>query len=116
MTLLARIAPPLPGLTARRASRLVERNIMGYRRQWLILLSGFFEPVFYLFGIGYGLGALVPDVAGVDGQPISYGLFVAPALQVPMVVLAAHAAFSTALLWLALKHNARWFAAHLEEV
>lgn len=80
MTILARIAPPLPGLASRRAGRLVERNVMSYRRNWIVLLTGFFEPVFYLFGIGYGLGALVPDVAGVDGRPISYGLFVAPAL------------------------------------
>ncbi len=46
----------------------------------MILLSGFFEPVFYLFGIGYGLGTLIPNVTGPNGQPISYGLFVAPAL------------------------------------
>ncbi len=78
MTVLTRIAPPL--LSSRRASRLVERNIMNYRRNWIILLSGFFEPVFYLFGIGYGIGSLVPSVVGADGQAISYGLFVAPAL------------------------------------
>jgi len=78
MTVLARIAPPM--FSSRRASRLVERNVMNYRRSWWVLLSGFFEPVFYLFGIGYGLGSLVPSVIGSDGQPISYGLFVAPAL------------------------------------
>lgn len=78
MTVLTRIAPPL--LSSRRAGRLVERNIMNYRRNWIILLSGFFEPVFYLFGIGYGIGSLVPSVVGADGRAISYGLFVAPAL------------------------------------
>lgn len=78
MTVLARIAPPL--FSSRRAARLVERNILNYRRSWWVLLSGFFEPVFYLFGIGYGIGSLVPSVVGSDGQPISYGLFVAPAL------------------------------------
>jgi lipooligosaccharide transport system permease protein len=80
MTILARIAPPMPLVSSRRASRVVERNVMSYRRQWMVLLSGFFEPVFYLFGIGYGLGSLVPSVIGPAGQPISYGLFVAPAL------------------------------------
>src|SRR6266550_5478384 len=80
MALITRVAPPFPFMTARRAGRLVERNIMSYRRQWMILLSGFFEPVFYLFGIGYGLGSLVPNVTGPDGNPIAYGLFVAPAL------------------------------------
>jgi lipooligosaccharide transport system permease protein len=80
MTLLARIAPALPLVSSRRAARLVERNVMNFRRSWWVLLSGFFEPVFYLFGIGYGLGSLVPSVVGPDGQAISYGLFVAPAL------------------------------------
>jgi lipooligosaccharide transport system permease protein len=80
VTILTRIAPSIPQFTSRRAARVVERNVMTYRRQWLMLLSGFFEPVFYLFGIGYGLGSLVPSVIGPAGQAISYGLFVAPAL------------------------------------
>lgn len=78
MSSLARIAPwPLGGL---RAARLVERNVMVYRRTWLVIVSGFFEPLFYLLGIGFGLGALVGDVPGPDGRPIPYGVFVAPAL------------------------------------
>jgi lipooligosaccharide transport system permease protein len=65
---------------SRRSWRLIERNLYVYRHGWLILLSGFFEPLFYLLSIGFGLGALVGDVPGPDGQPISYTLFVAPAL------------------------------------
>lgn len=78
-----RIAPALPGFerfVGRRSSRLVERNVMVYRRTWLILVSGFFEPLFYLLGIGFGIGSLVGAVTGPGGQPISYSLFVAPAL------------------------------------
>ena len=45
-----------------RARRLVERNIMVYRHQWLIILSGVFEPIFYLIGIGLGLGAIIDTV------------------------------------------------------
>src|SRR4029078_12885371 len=40
----------------------------------------FFEPLFYLGSIGFGLGALVGTVNGPGGQPISYQLFIAPAL------------------------------------
>jgi lipooligosaccharide transport system permease protein len=65
---------------SRRSWRLIERNLYVYRHGWLILLSGFFEPLFYLLSIGFGLGALVGDVPGPDGEPISYTLFVAPAL------------------------------------
>jgi len=76
-----RLTPALSlGLGSRRSARLVERNIYVYRHQWMMLLSGFFEPLFYLVGIGFGLGALVGTVPGPDGQPIPYQLFVAPAL------------------------------------
>jgi lipooligosaccharide transport system permease protein len=65
--------------TGFRAHRVLERNMMVARRAWTIILSGFFEPVFYLFSIGVGVGALVGDVQ-VDGRSISYAAFVAPAL------------------------------------
>ena len=45
-----------------RARRLVERNIMVYRHQWIVILSGVAEPIFYLFGIGLGLGGLITSV------------------------------------------------------
>lgn len=63
-----------------RAWYLVERNLFVYRRTWTILVSGFFEPLFYLGGIGYGLGRLVGDVTGPGGQAIPYAMFVGPAL------------------------------------
>jgi lipooligosaccharide transport system permease protein len=62
-----------------RAFLLVERNLTIYRRAWLIIASGFFEPVFYLLSIGVGLGALVGAVAD-DGRTIEYTSFVAPGL------------------------------------
>jgi lipooligosaccharide transport system permease protein len=77
-TLATRVAP-LP-LAGSKAGLLVERNFMVYRRLWLLIVSGFFEPVFYLFSIGIGLGTLVGTVAGADGRPIGYTAFVAPAL------------------------------------
>jgi len=67
-------------LGSRRSLRLVERNLFVYKHSWLVLLSGFFEPLFYLLSIGFGLGALVGTVPGPGGQPIPYQLFVAPAL------------------------------------
>jgi lipooligosaccharide transport system permease protein len=78
MTLTTRILPPL--LAGSRAPRLIERNVMVYRRTWLVLVSGFFEPLFYLLGIGFGLGVLIGSVPGPHGEPISYGVFVAPGL------------------------------------
>jgi lipooligosaccharide transport system permease protein len=71
---------PLFAFGSRRALRIIERNLLVYRHGWLVLLSGFFEPLFYLLSIGFGLGRLVGDVAGPGGEPIPYALFVAPAL------------------------------------
>jgi len=76
--LLWRVVPPVL-LEARHGQRLIERNVYVYRRTWMILFSGFFEPVFYLVSIRLGIGALVGDVA-VNGQRVSYAQFVAPAL------------------------------------
>jgi lipooligosaccharide transport system permease protein len=59
----------------RRAIRIVQRNLLVYKHGWLVIVSGFFEPLFYLLSIGIGLGAMVPDIRGV-----SYTAFVAPGL------------------------------------
>jgi len=62
-----------------RAWRLVERNVYVYRREWLLIVSGFFEPVFYLFSIGVGLNHLVGSLE-VAGRSVPYTAFVAPGL------------------------------------
>ncbi len=79
MTLPLRVVPPLM-FGSRRALRLIERNLFVYRRTWIVIVSGFFEPLFYLLSIGFGLGALVGNVPGPGGREIPYQLFIAPAL------------------------------------
>ena len=76
--LLLRMLPP--NLYAGRAWVLMERSVLVYRRSWLIIFSGFFEPLFYLLSFGAGLGALVGGVAGPHGQPLTYPQYIAPAL------------------------------------
>jgi lipooligosaccharide transport system permease protein len=60
---------------------MIERNVMAYRHQWMVLFTGFFEPVLYLLGIGFGIGSLVRSVQVGDGHTVSYAMFVAPALM-----------------------------------
>jgi lipooligosaccharide transport system permease protein len=76
--LLARVVPVPVRVGSGR--RLVERNYLVYRRYWLIFVSGFFEPVFYLLSIGVGVAALVGDFTLADGTVIGYAAFVAPAM------------------------------------
>jgi lipooligosaccharide transport system permease protein len=74
---LARAVPVPAG--AGMARLLVERNARAFRHAWLTLVSGFFEPVFYLFSLGIGIGAIVGGVE-VGGRTVGYAEFVAPAL------------------------------------
>ena len=78
-TLSQRIVPPLPR-AGRNAHRVVERNLLVYRRAWMIIFSGFFEPVFYLFSIGVGLGQLVGNISTGGGAPVTFAEYVAPGL------------------------------------
>jgi lipooligosaccharide transport system permease protein len=64
---------------ADRSLRLVYRNLRAAKRYWLVMVSGFFEPLFYLVGLGIGVGALVGEIS-YGGQSIAYEEFVAPAL------------------------------------
>jgi lipooligosaccharide transport system permease protein len=65
---------------SRRSHIVLERAFRVYRRSWMVIFSGFFEPLFYLFALGTGLHNLVGTVIGPGGHPISYTAFIAPAL------------------------------------
>ena len=79
MTIALRVIPPVIR-TARRPQRMIERSLMVYRRTWIIIVPGFFEPLFYLLSTRVGLGRLVGDVS-VNGKVVDYATFVAPALM-----------------------------------
>ncbi|HUG32170.1 MAG TPA: ABC transporter permease [Acidimicrobiia bacterium] len=72
---------PVGRITPFRAQRIWEKNYLAYRRLWKVVFSGFFEPVFYLFAVGIGVGALVGDVALPSGEAVAYAAFVAPAMM-----------------------------------
>lgn len=62
------------------AGVVLERNVMTYRRQWIAFVTGFLEPVFYLFSLGLGLGSLVGQVQLDGGPAVTYAQFMAPAM------------------------------------
>ena len=75
--LVTRVVPPL-----RRKWRgiyLMERNVIATKTFWPVLVSGLFEPIFYLFAIGVGIGQLAGDVE-FAGIAVDYTAFVAPAM------------------------------------
>jgi len=63
-----------------RVLQLLERGFIAFRSStWMIVLSGFIEPVLYLFSFGYGIGKFLPTI-DIGGQNIKYAAFIAPAL------------------------------------
>ena len=58
---------------------LVLRNYITYRSAWKLFLTGFLEPVFYLFSIGIGVGQLIESFT-FNGEQIPYAAFVAPGM------------------------------------
>lgn len=79
--LTPRVLRRIPGPLAR-AGSVTARDLMATRHSgyWLVVLSGFFEPVLYLFSIGVGVGALVGEFHLAHGRVVSYAAFVAPAM------------------------------------
>ncbi|MBG0831928.1 ABC transporter permease [Planomonospora sp. ID67723] len=74
--LAARISPS-------RVGAVINRNVGALRSgpsYWLVLVSGFFEPVLYLLSIGVGVGALVGELRLPSGRVVEYAEFVAPAM------------------------------------
>lgn len=59
---------------------LVGRNVTVYRRDWVVFVTGFFEPLLYLLSIGIGIEQLVGEFRLPNGQVVSYTQFVAPAM------------------------------------
>ena len=78
-TMVWRVVPPILR-QSRRAHRMIERSLYVNKLSWMIVVSGFFEPLFYLFSIRIGFGSLI---GGIDfaGRSVSYAEFVAPALM-----------------------------------
>ena len=88
MALIEGIPAPLTPAAATKV--LVLRNYVVYKGAWKLFITGFLEPVFYLFSIGIGVGQLI-DTFEFHGEAIPYAQFVAPAML-------ATSAFNGALL------------------
>ena len=73
-----RIVPP--GLYSGRAHVVLERAFRVYRHSWLVIVTGFFEPLLYLFAFGTGFRHLVGTVTGPGGHVLTYTAYLAPAL------------------------------------
>jgi lipooligosaccharide transport system permease protein len=68
-------------LYAGNARSVISRGLLATRStNYLVVLSGFFEPVFFLLSMGIGLGGIIGGVTTTDGTEIPYAAYIAPAL------------------------------------
>ncbi|MBB1484078.1 ABC transporter permease [Tessaracoccus sp. MC1865] len=77
----ARVPRALRGIYRGNTRSVVARGMKVIaRNNYLVVLSGFFEPVFYLLSMGLGLGALI---GGVEfyGREVPYAAYIAPSLM-----------------------------------
>ncbi|MCF7797061.1 MAG: ABC transporter permease [Lentisphaeria bacterium] len=75
----------LPEVSLKAAIRVWQRDLTVYKRTYkLNIIPNFFEPVLYLVGMGFGLGAYV---ATINGYP--YLAFIAPGLLATSVMWGA---------------------------
>jgi lipooligosaccharide transport system permease protein len=68
-------------LYAGNARAVLSRGLLAARSStWVVVVSGFFEPVFYLLAMGVGLGSYIGDITLASGREVSYAAYIAPAL------------------------------------
>ena len=69
------------GVYSGRPGVVIERGYYALKSStWMVVASGFVEPVFYLLAFGYGIGQFIDGTTDGAGNPITYAQFIAPAL------------------------------------
>ena len=77
----ARIGRVGESIYSGRARAVLQRSYLAFRSSaWIVVLTGFLEPVLYLFSFGFGVGKLIGDMQIAPGRSASYAAFIAPAL------------------------------------
>jgi len=77
----ARIGRVGESIYSGRARAVLQRSYLAFRSSaWIVVLTGFLEPVLYLFSFGFGVGKLIGDMQIAPGRSVSYAAFIAPAL------------------------------------
>ncbi len=66
---------------AGRSHIVLERSLIAFKSStWVVIVTGFVEPVLYLLSFGYGVGKFIGSIDSGTGRMVSYAAFIAPGL------------------------------------
>ena len=66
---------------AGRSHAVLERSFIAFKSStWVVIVTGFVEPVLYLLSFGYGVGKFIGNIDSGSGRMVSYAAFIAPGL------------------------------------
>jgi len=66
---------------AGRSHAVLERSFIAFKSStWIVIVTGFVEPVLYLLSFGYGVGKFIGNIDSGAGGMVSYAAFIAPGL------------------------------------
>jgi lipooligosaccharide transport system permease protein len=66
---------------AGRSHAVLERSFIAFKSStWVVIVTGFVEPVLYLLSFGYGVGKFIGSIDSGTGRMVSYAAFIAPGL------------------------------------
>jgi lipooligosaccharide transport system permease protein len=81
---------PGEGVYSGRAHVVLERSWIQFKTSaWMVVLSGFVEPLLNLVVFGYGVGRFIGNIKLDSGQTVSYASFVVPGLLASAAMMGA---------------------------
>ena len=85
-----RIGKPGEGIYSGRARVVLERSWIQFKSSaWMVVASGFIEPLLNLIVFGYGVGNFIGNIELDNGLSVSYASFVVPGLLASAAMMGA---------------------------
>ena len=85
-----RIGKPGEGIYSGRARAVLERSWIAFKSStWMVVLSGFVEPLLNLVVFGFGVGSFIGNIKLDNGLVVSYAAFIVPGLLASAAMMGA---------------------------